>query len=149
MPILERVRESFVFNGQVEIDFEDNTLTLLADAIKIFDESGEDLGIVVVFDDASEQVKAQRVAAWREVARRIAHEIKNPITPIKLSAQRLLRKFGNQFEGQDKQVFSSCIETIVSEVDGLRRYPSRSTTFGVTPKITLKRIRYDSSVPFD
>ncbi|SME88005.1 sensor histidine kinase [Pseudobacteriovorax antillogorgiicola] len=134
-PIQERVSESAEFTGQIELDVGDRSLTLLADGIKISDEAGEDLGMIVVFDDASEQVKAQRVAAWREVARRIAHEIKNPITPIKLSAQRLLRKFGNQFEGKDQQVFSSCVETIVSEVDGLRDLVNEFSKFARMPAV--------------
>ena len=64
------------------------TLTLLQD------EDGRLLGSVVVFDDYTQLVKVQRMAAWREVARRIAHEIKNPLTPIQLSAQRIRRRFG-------------------------------------------------------
>ena len=61
----------------------------------LFDEAGKELGKVVVFDDLSVIVSAQRAAAWTEVARRIAHEIKNPLTPISLAAQRLQRKFGS------------------------------------------------------
>ena len=113
-------------------------LTLLADGIRIEDETGEDLGLVMVFDDASEQVKVQRVAAWREVARRIAHEIKNPITPIKLSAQRLLRRFGDQFNGKDHEVFANCIETIVAEVDSLRDLVNEFSKFSRLPTIKTK-----------
>ena len=138
VPILDRVGQGGEFSGQVELSFGSDALTFLADAISISDESGEDLGVVVVFDDASEQVKAQRVAAWREVARRIAHEIKNPITPIKLSAQRMLRKFGGQFEGRDYQVFSSCVETIVSEVDGLRDLVNEFSNFARMPAVKTR-----------
>ncbi len=134
-PIYERIEESNVFNGQIEIDYREKNWTLLVDGFKIFDESSEDMGIVVVFDDASEQVKAQRVAAWREVARRIAHEIKNPITPIKLSAQRLLRKFQKSFSGADQEIFVSCIETIISEVDSLRDLVNEFSKFARLPGI--------------
>ncbi len=57
------------------------------------DEANRDLGFVLVFEDLTELIKAQKVAAWQEVARRVAHEIKNPLTPIQLSAQRLRKKF--------------------------------------------------------
>lgn len=134
-PIIARVDLSGEFSGQVDLNFGSKDLTILADAIRIADEAGEDLGAVVVFDDASEQVKVQRVAAWREVARRIAHEIKNPITPIKLSAQRLLRRFGGEFTGKDHQVFTSCVETIVSEVDGLRDLVNEFSKFARMPSV--------------
>lgn len=137
-PITERLEGRLTFNGQVELDAAGRDLTLIADASRIFDENNADLGMVVVFDDASEQVKVQRVAAWREVARRIAHEIKNPITPIKLSAQRLLRKFGHEFEGENKQIFESCVETIVSEVDGLRDLVNEFSKFSRLPTVKTK-----------
>ncbi|MFW7377941.1 MAG: ATP-binding protein [Oligoflexus sp.] len=137
-PLSERVEESTAFHGQIDLAEMGRSVTLLADGLRIQDEHGEDLGLVVVFDDASEQVKAQRVAAWREVARRIAHEIKNPITPIKLSAQRLLRKFGDQFDGRDQEVFSSCIETIVAEVDSLRDLVNEFSKFSRLPSVKTK-----------
>ena len=137
-PVLSRVKESGVFNGQVVLDENDSPLTILADGIRLTDEAGVDLGTVVVFDDASEQVKVQRVAAWREVARRIAHEIKNPITPIKLSAQRLLRKFEHRFEDRDQQIFRSSIETIVSEVDSLRDLVNEFSKFARLPAVKTK-----------
>ncbi|MCX6130860.1 MAG: HAMP domain-containing protein, partial [Proteobacteria bacterium] len=136
-PIKERVLYGS-FSGEIDLSEIGRDITLLADATRIIDENGEDLGIVIVIDDASEQVKAQRVAAWREVARRIAHEIKNPITPIKISAQRLLRKFGDQFEGRDHQIFVSCIETIVSEVDSLRDLVNEFSKFSRLPSIKTK-----------
>lgn len=136
-PIAERVQVGS-FSGEIDFSEAGRDLTLLADATRILDEEGEDLGIIVVFDDASEQVKAQRVAAWREVARRIAHEIKNPITPIKISAQRLLRRFGDQFEGKDHQVFVTCIETIISEVDALRDLVNEFSKFSRLPSVKTK-----------
>ena len=126
------------YNGQVELEEHGQQLTLLATANRIFDENNEDLGIVVVFDDASEKAQAQRVAAWREVARRIAHEIKNPITPIKLCAQRLLRKFNSHFSESDQKIFDSCIETIVSEVDILRDLVSEFSKFARLPSVRTK-----------
>lgn len=134
-PILETMDHSHAFHGQIDFNSLGRNLTLIADAVKIQDEQAEDLGMVIVFDDASEQVKVQRVAAWREVARRIAHEIKNPITPIKLSAQRLLRRFEGNFEGKDYEVFKTCIETIIAEVDGLRDLVNEFSKFSRLPTI--------------
>ncbi len=134
-PISERVAHHASFHGQIDLSELGRSVTLLADGVRMQDEHGEELGLVVVFDDASEQVKAQRVAAWREVARRIAHEIKNPITPIKLSAQRLLRKFGDRFSGRDHEVFVNAIETIVSEVDALRDLVNEFSKFSRLPTI--------------
>lgn len=136
-PIKERVEFSN-FSGEIDLTDIGINLTLLADATRFVDENSEDHGVVIVIDDASEQVKVQRVAAWREVARRIAHEIKNPLTPIKISAQRLLRKFGDQFTGKDHQIFESCIETIVSEVDALRDLVNEFSKFSRLPSIRTR-----------
>ena len=134
-PIEEHLQHHQVFSSQVEISQKEGQLNLIIDATRLADESHVDLGVVLVFADASEQVKAQRVAAWREVARRIAHEIKNPITPIKLSAQRLLRRFGHQFSGEDREVFGRCVETIVHEVDNLRDLVNEFSKFSRLPTI--------------
>jgi len=75
----------------------------------------------------------QRATAWREVARRIAHEIKNPITPIKLSAERMLRRFANRFEGDDRVVFESCVESILVQVDALRNLVNEFSKFSRMP----------------
>lgn len=136
-PIKERVQYSN-FSGEIDLSEAGMNLTLLADATRFVDEKSQDHGVVIVIDDASEQVKVQRVAAWREVARRIAHEIKNPLTPIKISAQRLLRKFGDQFTGKDHQIFESCIETIVSEVDSLRDLVNEFSKFSRLPSIRTR-----------
>ncbi len=113
-------------------------VTVLVDGTRFFDDGGENLGMVLVFDDAAEQVKIQRVAAWKEVARRIAHEIKNPVTPIKLSAQRLLRRFLTKFEGEEKEVFESCLETILKQVDSLRDLVNEFSKFSRLPQVKLR-----------
>lgn len=94
------------------------------------DESGHNMGLVIVFDDLTELEKAQRMAAWREVARRIAHEVKNPLTPIKLSAQRLTRKFSGMV---DDPVFEECTRTIVEHVDLIRNLVNEFSTFARFP----------------
>src|SRR5439155_10907320 len=77
-------------------------------------------GCVAVFDDVSELVQAQRDAAWSEVARRLAHEIKNPLTPIQLSAERLAVKLGAKLEGPDQEALRRGTQTIVSQVSAMK-----------------------------
>lgn len=102
------------------------------------DDGGNHLGIVVVFDDLTELEQAQRMAAWREVARRIAHEVKNPLTPIKLSAQRLKRKYSLQVR---EDVFDECTDMIIDHVDRLGNIVSEFASFASFP--TAHPIRCD------
>uniref|UniRef100_UPI003221A4AB sensor histidine kinase n=1 Tax=Bdellovibrio sp. TaxID=28201 RepID=UPI003221A4AB len=95
------------------------------------DEKGEDIGKILVFDDMTPIVNAQRAAAWTEVARRIAHEIKNPLTPIKLSAERLQRKFGGTITDP---AFSECTTMIVKQVDGLKNLVNEFSNFARLPQ---------------
>ena len=98
------------------------------------EQSGESShGYVVTLDDITELVAAQRTSAWADVARRIAHEIKNPLTPIQLSAERLRRKYGNMI-GDDRAVFEQCTDTIVRQVDDIRRMVDEFSHFARMPK---------------
>jgi two-component system nitrogen regulation sensor histidine kinase NtrY len=98
------------------------------------EQSGEsDHGYVVTLDDITELVAAQRTSAWADVARRIAHEIKNPLTPIQLSAERIRRKYGNVI-GEDRAVFDQCTDTIVRQVDDIRRMVDEFSRFARMPK---------------
>jgi two-component system, NtrC family, nitrogen regulation sensor histidine kinase NtrY len=90
-------------------------------------------GYVVTLDDITELVSAQRTSAWADVARRIAHEIKNPLTPIQLSAERLRRKYGKTIT-EDRAVFEQCTETIVRQVDDIRRMVDEFSRFARMPK---------------
>ncbi len=90
-------------------------------------------GTVVTLDDISDLVAAQRTSAWADVARRIAHEIKNPLTPIQLSAERIRRKYGHQITG-DREVFDRCTETIVRQVDDIKRMVDEFSSFARMPK---------------
>jgi two-component system nitrogen regulation sensor histidine kinase NtrY len=92
-----------------------------------------DHGYVVTLDDITELVAAQRTSAWADVARRIAHEIKNPLTPIQLSAERLRRKYGKQII-DDSGVFEQCTDTIVRQVDDIRRMVDEFSRFARMPK---------------
>lgn len=99
------------------------------------DDAGQHMGIVIVFDDLTELEKAQRMAAWREVARRIAHEVKNPLTPITLSAQRLQRKYSKQL---NKPVFDECTRTIMEHVELIRNLVDEFSTFARFPTANPK-----------
>ena len=94
---------------------------------------GEEHGYVVTLDDITELVAAQRTSAWADVARRIAHEIKNPLTPIQLSAERLRRKYGKMIT-EDRGVFEQCTDTIVRQVDDIRRMVDEFSRFARMPK---------------
>src|SRR6476659_3240747 len=93
-------------------------------------------GYVVTLDDITELVAAQRTSAWADVARRIAHEIKNPLTPIQLSAERLRRKYGKMIE-EDRGVFEQCTDTIVRQVEDIRRMVDEFSHFARIPKPVL------------
>jgi two-component system nitrogen regulation sensor histidine kinase NtrY len=95
-------------------------------------DSGGDVGSVVTFDDVTDLVVAQRTAAWADVARRIAHEIKNPLTPIQLSAQRLRRRFGPRLRDEGT-VFDDCTRTIIQEVETLKTLVNEFATFARMP----------------
>ncbi len=95
--------------------------------------AGSEHGYVVTLDDITELVAAQRTSAWGDVARRIAHEIKNPLTPIQLSAERLRRKYGKLI-GDDSGVFEQCTDTIVRQVDDIRRMVDEFSRFARMPK---------------
>ncbi len=99
------------------------------------DESRQHLGIVMVIDDLTDLEKAQRMAAWREVARRIAHEVKNPLTPISLSAQRLKRKYSDEI---NDPIFDECTRTIIDHVDLIRNLVNEFSTFARFPGANLK-----------
>ncbi|SFB67779.1 two-component system, NtrC family, nitrogen regulation sensor histidine kinase NtrY [Bosea sp. CRIB-10] len=94
---------------------------------------GAGAGLVVTLDDISDLVSAQRTAAWADVARRIAHEIKNPLTPIQLSAERIRRKFGRVIV-DDREIFDQCTATIVRQVEDIRRMVDEFSSFARMPK---------------
>jgi two-component system nitrogen regulation sensor histidine kinase NtrY len=92
---------------------------------------------IITLDDITELVSAQRTSAWGDVARRIAHEIKNPLTPIQLSAERIRRKFGRVIT-DDKAVFEQCTDTIIRQVDDIRRMVDEFSRFARMPKPVME-----------
>lgn len=118
---------------ELRVQIQEDSLLMKLTITMLKDESNKDLGLVIVFDDLTELVNAQRAAAWREVARRIAHEIKNPLTPIKLSAQRLEKKFGVQIQDP---AFQACTEMIIRQVDDLKNLVNEFSSFARLPQIS-------------
>jgi two-component system, NtrC family, nitrogen regulation sensor histidine kinase NtrY len=94
---------------------------------------GAQLGLVVTLDDITDLVAAQRTSAWADVARRIAHEIKNPLTPIQLSAERIRRKFGKAIV-EDRAILDQCTDTIIRQVEDIRRMVDEFASFARMPK---------------
>jgi two-component system nitrogen regulation sensor histidine kinase NtrY len=133
---LDRLREG-TLEREVQIPGDGEVRTLLASLTALQGPEGEYLGIVLVLDDLTELLSAQRLAAWREVAQRIAHEIKNPLTPIQLSAQRLRRRFGGRLT-DDGGVLEECTGTIIGEVEGLRRLVDEFSRFARMPSLSPK-----------
>lgn len=133
-----RSRQGRVVEGQVKIRRHGEMRTLLA-RIAAERLDGEIQGFVVTFDDVTELLSAQRKAAWADVARRIAHEIKNPLTPIQLSAERLKRKYLKQIT-DDPQTFITCTETIVRQVGDIGRMVDEFSAFARMPTPVMKTI---------
>jgi two-component system nitrogen regulation sensor histidine kinase NtrY len=138
LPLIKELRVLLAQSGkdsirkQVSVDLPETKLTLLVNLTTLKDENDEFMGTVVVFDDLTELIRAQRMAAWREVARRIAHEIKNPLTPIQLSAQRLRRRYLSRFDSDDT-VFDECTMMIVKQVDELKNLVNEFSSFARMP----------------
>ncbi|MBN2282300.1 MAG: HAMP domain-containing protein [Deltaproteobacteria bacterium] len=118
---------------QIQLTLKDRVLTVLVSATVLRDDGQNYMGMVVVFEDLTEIQKAERVAAWREVARRIAHEIKNPLTPVKLSAERLQRKYGDTIDGGNGSVFRECTKTIIDQVEVLKNLVNEFSRFARMP----------------
>lgn len=114
----------------VKIDSHERTLTVRVAS----DQSGDaERSVIVTLDDVTDLVTAQRSAAWADIARRIAHEIKNPLTPIQLSAERIRRKYGKAIV-EDRAVFDQCTDTIIRQVDDIKRMVDEFSSFARMPK---------------
>jgi two-component system, NtrC family, nitrogen regulation sensor histidine kinase NtrY len=117
---------------EIAVAREGQEIHLAAVATALVGESGAPEGVVLVFDDVSPLIRAQKVAAWREVARRLAHEIKNPLTPIQLSAERLRRHFAGAPQAT-RALVDECTETIVGEVESLKDLVDEFSQFARMP----------------
>ena len=123
---------------QIEIRRDGVNLTLLARVTAEWADDGTVFGYVVTFDDVTELQTAQRMAAWADVARRIAHEIKNPLTPIQLSAERLKRRYLKQIT-DDQDVFKTCTDTIIRQVSDIGRMVDEFSSFARMPSPKMRR----------
>ena len=131
--ILSSGRSSF--DQQIRLNFPDDSIELLVSGTMLHDDQENYLGLVLVFEDITHIQKAQRAAAWREVARRIAHEIKNPLTPIQLSAQRLRKKYMDRFEA-DGKIFDECTRIIIDQTEEIKNLVSEFSNFARMPATT-------------
>lgn len=121
---------------QVTMPVGGRELSLRLTVISLQDDAGEFLGVVAAFDDLSQALRLQRAMAWREVARRIAHEIRNPLTPIQLSAERLRKRYG---EGLGREApFAESVRTILDEVGTLKHLVDEFTRFARMPAPVFK-----------
>ena len=120
---------------QVERPEDGDNQVLLLRGTRLPHVSGD--GGVVVFDDITNLLQAQRTAAWGEVARRLAHEIKNPLTPIQLSAERMQHKLAEKLDGQDAEILQRSTETIVNQVEALKRMVNEFSEYARAPKLEL------------
>ncbi len=103
-------------------------------------------GVVVVFDDITNLLQVQRSVAWSEVARRLAHEIKNPLTPIQLSAERVLHKLASKLDGEDERILRRSTETIVNQVEALKRMVNEFNQYARVPKLELRQLDFNALV---
>lgn len=138
-PLISRVRlwPNKLVEDQVVISRDGRSRTLL---VRIASERGGDgsiTGYVVTFDDVTELMAAQRKAAWADVARRIAHEIKNPLTPIQLAAERLKRKYSQEIVS-DRSTFEQCTDTIVRQVGDIGRMVDEFSSFARMPNPVMR-----------
>jgi two-component system nitrogen regulation sensor histidine kinase NtrY len=127
---------SRVVEGEVEISRNDQIKKTFFVRISLEQVEENIQGYVVTFDDVSDLVAAQRKAAWGDVARRIAHEIKNPLTPIQLSAERLRRRYLKEITS-DPGVFTACLDTIIRQVDDIGRMVDEFSAFARMPKAVM------------
>ena len=132
---LEQWQQSFVLNTAMP-GSPDNAITLIARGAKM--PGAEEF--LLVFDDVSEMVSAQRAQAWGEVARRLAHEIKNPLTPIQLSAERLEMKLGGKLAAPEQALLTKSVKTIVDQVDAMKRLVNEFRDYARLPAAELKPI---------
>lgn len=129
---------------QVERETTSGTQVLLLRGTRL--PAGAEAGSLVVFDDVTHLLQAQRDAAWAEVARRLAHEIKNPLTPIQLSAERLQVKLARRLSAPDAEVLARSTQTIVNQVSALKRMVDAFGEYARTPEPSLREIDFNALV---
>jgi two-component system nitrogen regulation sensor histidine kinase NtrY len=134
--IMESLKGRQIVEREIKIQLPDQLLTVMVTAATLKDDEGESLGAMVFLEDITQIQKVQRMEAWREVARRIAHEIKNPLTPIQLSAERLRKRYAKLLQG-DGAVLDKCTSTIIQQVDELKNLVNEFSQFARLPSAEL------------
>ncbi len=129
--------EAIEWREEVTLFSKSGRQVLLVRGTKLQDEEGVHSGHIIVFDDVTQLLKAQRDAAWGEVARRMAHEIKNPLTPIQLSADRLRRRYLKTLSKEDAQLLDRSTNTIIQQVETLKSLVNAFSEYARAPKIRL------------
>ncbi|MBN2373313.1 HAMP domain-containing protein [bacterium] len=133
-----------IYQRKVLINIHGRIKTLLISIIRLHIQE-ENMGSLIVFDDLMQLIKAQKIATWQEVARRLAHETKNPLTPIQLSAQRLWKRFQG-LRGEDREILKECTDTIIEESQGLKTLIDEFAQFARMPEPKMKPDDLDSIV---
>lgn len=128
---------------EILLDRKRSSIPSMLKISSLYNDRGQDLGKVVAFDDLTDVVQGQRAAAWKEVARRIAHEVKNPLTPIKLSAQRLQNKFSAQITDP---AFKACTNMIIEQTDSLKYLINEFSQFARLPETRARRSNINNMV---
>jgi nitrogen fixation/metabolism regulation signal transduction histidine kinase len=130
---------------QLDLDGEAGRRTLMC-ACTAMPGEGTDMGYVIVFDDITALLQAQRDAAWGEVARRLAHEIKNPLTPIQLSAERMRRRFLSSMSPSDAEILDRSTRTIVSQVEAMQQMVNAFSEYARAPEMKITRFSLNQLV---
>ncbi len=149
MSICQAARARFeggetTWQQEIEVDTQSGKQVLLLRGSQLLE--GEEKGYVVVFDDVTELLQAQRYAAWGEVARRLAHEIKNPLTPIQLSAERLQHRLSEKLETSDSDVLNRSTQTIVNQVSALKGMVNAFSDYARSPEPDLAPVDLNALV---
>jgi len=131
--------EDLDWRSQVELMSDSGKRVLMCACTPLPNDLGGAPGVVLVFDDITTLLQAQRDAAWGEVARRLAHEIKNPLTPIQLSAERMRRKFLGSMNAQDAQILERATHTIVAQVDAMKQMVNAFSEYARAPDMHFSR----------
>jgi nitrogen fixation/metabolism regulation signal transduction histidine kinase len=131
--------EDLDWREQIELVSDAGKRVLMCACTALPNDLGEAPGVVLVFDDITTLLQAQRDAAWGEVARRLAHEIKNPLTPIQLSAERMRRKFLGQMNEQDAQILERATHTIVAQVEAMKQMVNAFSEYARAPDMHFSR----------
>lgn len=153
--IIDRVGggETATVERQLNLTHGTRELAVWVTVTSLTAEDGSAAGMIVFVEDVTHLLRVERMEAWREVARRIAHEIKNPLTPIQLSAQRLRKGYLDGTQGRDRTLLDECTRTIIGQVDALKRLVNEFSTFARLPTATfapddLNRIVEDALILF-